>query len=319
MIFLRRSSNSQRSDVQGEDPLVEQDVRDVARDDAVRQTLGDRRLADAGLSDQRRIVLGLPAQDLDDPLDLLLPADDGVQLVGTGGIGEVDAERVHRGGLAGALGFLGGAGRGGLRQDADDLVADLVQVHAQALQHAGGDALALAHETEQQVLRADVVVTEPSRLVDRELDDALGARRQTDLADDRTITAPDDELDGRSDLGELDVHVLEHARGHALALAHEPEEQVLRPDVVVVEPLRLVLRERQDLACAIGELVESIHSAGSSLPGRGGDLRAILAPNLRGSDTPTRARRASGPGGPTPVLLFVRGGVEDAPPEGDSR
>ena len=84
--------------------------------------------------------------------------------------------------------------------------------------------------------------------------------RQADLADDRPVTAPDDELDGRPHLGQLDVHVLEHARRDALALADEPEQQMLGADVVVVEPLRLILRKRQDLARAIRELVKSIHA-----------------------------------------------------------
>ncbi len=44
-------------------------------------------------------------------------------------------------------------------------------------------------------------------------------------------------------LAQLDVHVLEDARGDALALADEAEEQMLRADVVVVEPLRLVLSQ----------------------------------------------------------------------------
>ena len=69
------------------------------------------------------------------------------------------------------------------------------------LEHAGGDALALADEAEEQVLGADVVVAEAAGLVDRQLDDALGARRQADLADDRAIAAADDELDRRPDLG----------------------------------------------------------------------------------------------------------------------
>jgi hypothetical protein len=34
---------------------------------------------------------------------------------------------------------------------------------------------------------------------------------------------------------------------------------VLSTDVVVVEALCLILRERQDLASAVGELVEPIH------------------------------------------------------------
>ena len=214
-------AGDERADVEGQDPLVEQDVRDVARDDAVGQALGDRGLADAGLADQGRVVLGLAAKDLDDPLDLLLAADHRVQLVRAGGLREVDPERVDRGRLAGALGLLGRSGRGRLRQDADDLVAHLVEVDAEALEDAGGDALALADEAEQEMLRADVVVAEAAGLVDGQLDHPLGARRQAHLADDGAVPAADDELDRRPHLGQLDVHVLEHARGDALALADE--------------------------------------------------------------------------------------------------
>ena len=135
----------------------------------------------------------------------------------------------------------------------------LSRLTPERLEDAGGDALALADEAEEQVLGADVVVAEAARLVDGQLDDPLRARRQADLADDRAIAAADDELDGGPDLGQLDVHVLEDARGHALALADEAQEQVLRADVVVVEPLRFVLSQCQDLARAIRELVEAIH------------------------------------------------------------
>ena len=152
-----------------------------------------------------------------------------------------------------------GSGARALAEDVDDLVADLVEVDAEALEHAGGDALALADEPEQQVLGADVVVAQAARLVDGQLDDALRARREPDVTDDRAVAATDDELDGGADLGQLDVHVLEHARGDALALADEPEQQVLGTDVVVVEALRLVLGEGQHLPRSIGELVESVH------------------------------------------------------------
>ena len=80
--------------------------------------------------------------------------------------------------LAGALRLGGRAGGRALGQDPDDLVADLVEVHAERLEDAGGDALTLADEAEQQVLRADVVVSEAAGLVDRQLDHALRPRRQ---------------------------------------------------------------------------------------------------------------------------------------------
>ena len=104
-------AGDERADVERQDALVEQRLRHVAGDDAVGEALGDRRLADAGLADERRVVLRPARQDLDDPLDLLLAADDRVELAGARGLGEVDAELVDRRGLAGALRLLGRAGR----------------------------------------------------------------------------------------------------------------------------------------------------------------------------------------------------------------
>src|SRR3954447_14301608 len=103
-------------------------------------------------------------------------------------------------------------------------MADLVQVHAERFEHTGGDALALTDEAEQQMLRADVVVPEPAGFVDGQLDHTLCARRQADLADDRAVAAADDELDGRPNLRQLDVHVLEHPGCDTLALPDESEQ-----------------------------------------------------------------------------------------------
>ena len=83
-----RSSNSprkprpghQRGQVEGDQPLAQQPGRDRALDDAQGQALHDRGLADPGPADQHRIVLRLPAQDLDQPGQLAVPADDRVEL-----------------------------------------------------------------------------------------------------------------------------------------------------------------------------------------------------------------------------------------------
>ena len=289
-------ARDQRPDVERQHPLVEQDVRHVAGDDPVGQALGDRGLADARLADQRRVVLRLATEDLDDPLDLLLSPDDRIELARTRGLGQIDAEGIDGRGLGRALRLLRRTDRGRLREDPDDLVADLVEVHAERLEHAGGDALALADEPEQQVLGADVVVAEAARLVDGQLDDALRARGQPNLTDDGAIAPPDDELDRGADLGELDVHVLEHARGDALALAHQPEEQVLRADVVVVEPLRLVLRQCQDFARPVRELVESLHEVERPFPICAFLARGHASTRPVGSDPFERGRGRRQPG-----------------------
>jgi hypothetical protein len=60
-------------------------------DDALGQALDDGGLADAGLADEHRVVLGAARQHLDDAADLVVAADDGVELAGAGRLGEVAA------------------------------------------------------------------------------------------------------------------------------------------------------------------------------------------------------------------------------------
>ena len=135
-------AGEQRADVERPDLAVLQPLGDVARDDALREPLGDRGLADAGLADQHRVVLRAAREDLDHAADLLVAADDRVELAGLGLLGQVAAELLER--LVAALGIL------------------------------RGDALAAAHlldpredllarhglEREEQVLGRDVVVLE---------------------------------------------------------------------------------------------------------------------------------------------------------------
>ena len=87
--------------------LVPKQLGHVAGRDLLRQALGDGGLADAGLADQAGIVLGPAAEDLDDPVDLLLAPDDRVELVFTRHPGEIAAVLVERRGLAGFRAALG--------------------------------------------------------------------------------------------------------------------------------------------------------------------------------------------------------------------
>ena len=82
-----------------------------------------------------------------------------------------------RGAGAGRRAFLA-ARRLVARQQLDDLLAHPGQVGAQADQHLGGHALALADQAEEHVLGADVVVAELQRLAQRQLEDLLGPGRE---------------------------------------------------------------------------------------------------------------------------------------------
>src|SRR4029078_3910749 len=192
--------------------------------------------------------------------DLGLAPDDGVELALGGELGQVAAELVEQlralrllAPRTPARALLPPAGAG---QHADDLVANLLGVGVEVEQDARRDTLVLAHEAEQDVLGADVVVTEGQRLSQRELEHLLCARRERNLAGGDLVTLTDDAGDLRPDLLDRDVERLEHARGKPLLLAQQPEQDVLRTDVVVLQCPRLVLRENHDLTSPFGESLE---------------------------------------------------------------
>ena len=64
--------------------LSAQRLGHVAGHDPLGQALDDGGLADAGLADQHRVVLGAAGQHLDDPADLGVTADDRVELARRG-------------------------------------------------------------------------------------------------------------------------------------------------------------------------------------------------------------------------------------------
>ena len=76
----------------------------VAADDALREAFDDGGLADAGLADEHRVVLGAARQHLDDAADLLVAADDRIELALARQLGEVAAVALER--LVRALGVL---------------------------------------------------------------------------------------------------------------------------------------------------------------------------------------------------------------------
>jgi hypothetical protein len=85
-----------RTQVQGDDGLVTQAFRHVAGDDALGQPLDDRGLTDAGLTDEHRVVLGATGQHLHDATNLVVAADDGVELAVAGEGGQVGGVLLQR-------------------------------------------------------------------------------------------------------------------------------------------------------------------------------------------------------------------------------
>ena len=251
----------ERREVERVDLLALEDLGHLARGDARGEALDDGGLADARLADEHGVVLLAARQDLHHALDLGLAADDGVELALDGGLRQVAAELVEE--LRALRLLAGGDARAGLAaaragEHADDLVADLLRIRVEVEQDARGDALVLAHEAEEDVLRPDVVVAQREGLAQRQLEHLLGARRERNLAGGDLVALADDARDLRANLFHRDVERLENACGKAFLLAEEAEQDVLRADVVVLEGPRLVLCENDDLTCPLGESLEQL-------------------------------------------------------------
>ena len=101
-------ARDQRAHIEREQLLVLQALGHVAVDDALREALDDGGLADAGLADQHRIVLGAAGEHLDGAADFLVAADHRVDLAVAGGLGEIAGVFLQR-----LIGILSGARVGG--------------------------------------------------------------------------------------------------------------------------------------------------------------------------------------------------------------
>ena len=138
-------TGDQRADVERPDALALEARGHVARDDPLREPLGDRRLPHARLADQDGVVLRPAREHLDRAADLLVPPDHRVELPLLGERGQVAPVLLER--LVRALGILRG----------DALAA------AHLLQR-GEERLAWHEaEREEQVLDGDELVAERFR------------------------------------------------------------------------------------------------------------------------------------------------------------
>jgi hypothetical protein len=222
-----------------------------------------------------------------------LAADDRVQRAFLGQFGQVAAEAVQRRGLALAASCprppapaagppppaptaLPSPPSPGAEQ-VEHLLADLLELEAQVHQHLRGHAVVLAQQAEQQVLGAHVVVVEVAGLFDGVLDDLLGARRLRQLAHGDHLGAGLDQLlDLEADLAQVHIEVLQHVGADARAFLHQAEQDVLGPDVLVVEPLGFLVGQGHDLAGSVGETLKHAAIAAESagrpkrISGRGG-------------------------------------------------
>ena len=108
------------------------------------------------------------------------------------------------------------------------------------------------------MLGPDVVVAEAEGLPERQLEDLLRPRGEGDLSRGDFFAGTDDPDDLGSNPLDRDVERLEDPRRQPLFLTQQAEQDVLGPDVVVLERARLFLGQDDHLSCALCESLEQV-------------------------------------------------------------
>ncbi len=214
-----------------------ENVRHLALGDAPRQPFGDRRLADARLAHQQRIVLAATAQHLHHTLDFLLAADQRIDLAGLGQRIQVLGELLQRAFLAVAgfafriavtmLGRLGLV----LADAVADEVDDVQPRHTLLLQVVHGVGVLLAEDGDQHIGARHLLLAVGGRLHvhDGALDHALEAQRRLRVHLVRTRhhrgVVGDEVLQVRTEVFDVGGAGAQHLRGRRVV--QQRKQQVL--------------------------------------------------------------------------------------------
>ena len=125
-------------------------------------------------------------------------------------------------------------------------------------QHFGTDARPLAHDAQEDVLRADVVVPELQRLAQRQLEHLLRPGGERDVPGRCSVAASDDPFDLAAAALEIEPEVEEHPPGDRLRLTQQTEEDVFRTDVGVTQTPGLLLGDDDGVAGSGSEALEHV-------------------------------------------------------------
>ena len=261
---------------------IVQQIRHFLIDDALRETFHDRRLSNARFAEQHRVVLRATAEDLNESFDFVGAADHRIEFASLRKFGEIASETVERGSLAlrwstrcarlargGSTHSRTCAAHGAFvrflwrcsllvalsacAEKVEDFLTNLFKLETEIHEYLCSHAVVFTEKAEQKMLRADIVVIEIARFFDRVFDDFLRARRLRKLAHGHHLgTTLHKLLDFKANLAQINVEVLEHVGANARAFLHEAKQNVLSPDVLMVESLGFLVGKRHHFARTVG-------------------------------------------------------------------
>ena len=231
-----------------------------------RQAFRNGGLADARFTDEHRIILRTTRQDLNDTFNLVMTADDRVNLAFGCELCQVAAKLfkctaaflfavfVLRVRVAGS--FIDGITVGKRR---GQRICNALRVNAEHLQETHRKAFTVFNDGNEQVLRADVVTAELGGRELCHLQNALCARGEICGGEVRRRRSANLFLHQAFVIVCRDAELIQHVERNAAALCNQAVEHVLTANVIVAKFLRLFDGAVHGIVCFLCKTCESIH------------------------------------------------------------
>jgi len=230
-------------DVERKEPLVREEMRDVAVDDLLGEPFDDRGLPDARFADEHGVVLGPAAEHLLHALDFDVAPHERIEVVLHRRFREIAAE------LGEQRRFLHSRQRGLLVQQRDDVFAHGVEPHPLFHEDGRRNRTLLTKDAQQQMLGTDVVVEQAIGLFRRKLQHPLRFRAERDLDRRRDLLAEyGASFDFLADTFERQVGPGKNTAREPFALPNQPKKEVLGFNGNAPELARFVARKEQHAA-----------------------------------------------------------------------
>ena len=297
------------AEVERHELLVAERLRYVAVHDALGETLGDRGLAHARLTDEDRVVLGATREDLHHATDLLVATDHRVELALPRVLGEV--ARVLRQRLILILWRL----VGDLVRAAHDLerLEQTLLRDALGLEEIGRLGALHVGEGDQQVFYRYVLVPERLGLLLGLIEHGGELASEARLRVALLGVSRDLALERLAEWRDGHTHLLQDRHDDAVVLCEQGDEEVRVVDQRVAVPTRVADRFGQGFLGLYGQAIGGEHSRGRCEVGGGRwEVRFIpraLISSCDANGTPYSLRRFGGVGVGTGASVGLCGGT----------
>ena len=136
-----------------------------------------------------------------------------------------------------------GSGGAAFSEQANDMAAHFGQIDTKIFQNSGRNAFTFANQPEQQMLRADVVVTQLPGFIPGQFEHSFSSWCKRNFNSDKAGSATDDLLYFDARIFEIDSHRFECLGGDAGAFANQSQQDLLGAHKIVAQPCALLLAQ----------------------------------------------------------------------------